>query len=242
MALTSPEFVGHEPPAKTLVLHCRLPGRRRWRLPAPHSLPMSASPSPASCRSDSCRPDSRRLLHRRAIAIEVFARDDGSFDVEACLTDVKTDDMRLGDDIRPAGEPVHDMRLQVTIDPRLTVMAAGSATLAMPYPGACDQHGQAYQQLVGLNLMQGFRRAVHERLGGVRGCSHLTELADLLPTAVLQAMAGSVVDPTHARADGSAPFQLDRCHALRSSGPTVALHYPRWHRADASPAEAAPSS
>ena len=27
------------------------------------------------------------------------------------------------------------------------------------------------------------------------------------------------------------PFQLDRCHALRTDGPTVAQFYPRWYRA-----------
>lgn len=184
-------------------------------------------------------PASRRLLHRRAIDVQVFARDDGQFDAEASLIDVKTDDVPLGDGIRLAGAPIHDMRLQVTVDKSLTVTAAGSTTRAMPYPGACDQHGDAYQRLVGLNLLQGFRTAVLERLGGVRGCSHLTELCLVLPTAVLQAMANSVFDPTEARADGSAPFQLDRCHALRSDSPTVALHYPRWHR---SPAQAASSS
>ena len=32
-------------------------------------------------------------------------------------------------------------------------------------------------------------------------------------------------------ADGAdAPFQIDRCHALRSDGPAVQTHYPRWYR------------
>lgn len=198
-------------------------------------MPPTPSPDP--------RPSAaRRLLHRRSITIEVFSREDGQFEVQAGLSDTKTHDIPLGDGVRRAGEPVHDMRLHVTVDPRLNITAAGSETLAMPYPGACDRHGDAYQRLVGLNLLRGFRREVHERLGGMRGCSHLTELADVLPTAVLQAMAGSVVDPTEPNADGSAPFQLDRCHALRRDGPTVALHYPRWHRAEAATADAATSS
>ncbi|WP_368855026.1 DUF2889 domain-containing protein, partial [Klebsiella pneumoniae] len=65
--------------------------------------------------------------------------------------------------------------------------AASSETRWMPYPGACDAHGNAYARLVGLNLMQGFRQAVQERLAGTRGCTHLTELCLVLPTAVLQA-------------------------------------------------------
>jgi len=115
----------------------------------------------------------------------------------------------------------------------LTVTAASSATLWMPYEQACGEHGDAYAQLVGLNLLKGFRQAVAERLGGTRGCTHLTELCQVLPTAVIQAMAGSVIDTREGDAAGSPPFQLDRCHALRRDGATVAKFYPRWHQSAA---------
>ena len=78
--------------------------------------------------------------------------------------------------------------------------------------------------------MQGFRRAVQERLGGVRGCTHLTELSQLLPTAIVQAFAGDVIDTQEPALGAAQPFQIDRCHALRSDGDVVALHYPRWFR------------
>lgn len=171
----------------------------------------------------------RRPLHRRALDVQVFARDDGLFDVEARLTDTKSHDVPLAGGLRAAGEPIHDMRLDLTVDAALTITAASSVTRWMPYPGACDEHGDAYARLVGLNLMKGFRQAVHERLGGTRGCTHLTELCQVLPTAVIQAMAGSVIDTREGDAGGNPPFQLDRCHALRRDGATVAQFYPRWH-------------
>lgn len=175
-------------------------------------------------------PVTRRLLHRRSFDVQVFARDDGLFDVEARLSDVKSHDVPLAGETRKAGDPIHDMRLRLTVDSTLTVTAASSDTLWMPYPGACDTHGNAYARLVGLNLMKGFRQGVTERLGGTRGCTHLTELCAVLPTAVIQAMAGSVIDTREGDMDGNAPFQLDRCHALRRDGATVAHFYPRWHR------------
>ena len=89
----------------------------------------------------------------------------------------------------------------------------------MPYPGHCDDHGDAYTKLVGLNLLKGFRQAVKERLGGTVGCTHLTELSQVLPTAVVQAFAGDVLDTREDSA--SRPFQIDRCHALRSDGAAV---------------------
>jgi hypothetical protein len=198
----------------------------------------------------------RRLLHRRALDVQVFARDDGLFDVEASLADTKTHDVPLAGTPRKAGDPIHQMRLLLTVDAELNITSATSQTLWMPYPGACDAHGDAYVRLVGLNLMKGFRQAVNERLSGTRGCTHLTELCQVLPTAVIQAMAGSVIDTRerpHAHATaaqpperaespsggpspsregdpaGPPPFQLDRCHALRRDGATVAKFYPRWH-------------
>ena len=175
----------------------------------------------------------RRPLHRRALDVQVFARDDGLFDVEASLTDTKPHDMLLAGVPRKAGDPIHQMRLHLTVDATLTVTAASSETLWMPYVDACAQHGDAYARLVGLNLMKGFRKAVLERLGGTRGCTHLTELCQILPTAVIQAMAGSVIDTREGGADGNPPFQLDRCHALRRDGATVAEFYPRWHQTPA---------
>lgn len=173
----------------------------------------------------------RRPMHRRALDVQVFARDDGLFDVEASILDTKPHDVPLAGTTRRAGDPIHDMHLALTVDASLTITAATSATRWMPYAGACDAHGNAYARLVGLNLMKGFRHAVIERLGGTQGCTHLTELCQILPTAVLQAMAGSVIDTREGDAVGNPPFQIDRCHALRRDGATVAQFYPRWHRA-----------
>jgi hypothetical protein len=170
-------------------------------------------------------------LHRRALDVQVFARDDGLFDVEASLVDTKTHDVPLGGQTRKAGDPIHEMQLHLTVDAALTITAACSDTLWMPYADACGEHGDAYAGLVGLNLLKGFRHAVAERLSGTHGCTHLTELCQILPTAVIQAMAGSVIDTQEGDADGNPPFQLDRCHALRREGATVAKFYPRWHLA-----------
>jgi hypothetical protein len=106
--------------------------------------------------------------------------------------------------------------------------------------GALRHDGPDYRKLVGLNLLQDFRKHLMARLGGVHGCTHITELATVLPTAAVQAFAGEVFktrDAAHQgleagekRAEEKQPWQLDRCHALRTDGPTVAQFYPRWYR------------
>jgi hypothetical protein len=177
----------------------------------------------------------RRLKHRRSIDVQIFARDDGLWEVDARLIDVKTRDLPMAAGLRPAGTPLHEMLLRLVIDTRLNILAAGAQTFWMPYPGHCGAYEQAdgsdvYARLVGLNLLKGFRAAVKERLGGIQGCTHITEMSQVLPTAVIQAFAGEVLDTREGSADGASPFQLDRCHALRSDGEVVRLHYPKWYR------------
>jgi Protein of unknown function (DUF2889) len=184
------------------------------------------------------QPASRRFVHTRSIRVQAFVRDDGLWDIEARLTDVKERDFMLATGLRKAGDPVHEMTLRLTIDADLNVRNAHAESTRVPYPGHCDQIGDAYRRLIGLNLGRGFRRAVQEQLGGTMGCTHLTELAGVLPTAAIQAFAGEVYRPSdraheptdsdHRVAD-KRPFQLERCHALRVDGPAVARFYPRWY-------------
>jgi hypothetical protein len=175
----------------------------------------------------------RRHVHTRSIRIDAYARDDGLWDIEAILIDTKSRDLQLASGSRAAGEPVHEMKLRITIDTDLNVRDAQADTSWVPYPGYCNQIEPAYKQLVGLNLARDFRGHVRERLGGTRGCTHLTELAAVLPTAAIQAFAGEAIPrpPRHAKAQTERkPFQLDRCHALVTTGPAVAKFYPRWFR------------
>jgi hypothetical protein len=175
----------------------------------------------------------RQLKHRRQIDVQVFSRGNGLWEVDAWLTDTKTRVANMIDGPRPAGTPIHDMLLRLVVNEKLDILEAGSETRWMPYTGLCSEHGDAYAKLVGLNLLKNFRGAVRERLGGVLGCTHITEMAQVLPTAVVQAFAGDVID-TRGDTEGAAqPFQIDRCHALRKDSEAVRLYYPRWYQSPA---------
>ncbi|MEO8938299.1 MAG: DUF2889 domain-containing protein [Burkholderiaceae bacterium] len=194
----------------------------------------------------------RRLVHTRSISAQVFARDDGLWDVEAELVDTKGGDFRLATGTRLAGEPIHHMRLKVTIDTSLHVVEAGATSVSVPYPGSCETIAPDYRRLVGLNLMRNFRRDVRLLFGGTAGCTHITELTNVLPTAAIQAFAGEVIRTRDASEDDPAPgpdalleqkpFQLDRCHALKSDGPAVAQFYPRWYRRAPDPSNDVPET
>ena len=136
-------------------------------------------------------------------------------------------EVTLAPGVRAAGMPVHDMWIRLTIDRKMNVIGAEACTDAMPYPPYCAGIAPDYAALAGLNLMRGFRMALHERFGLVRGCTHLTELLGQFPSAAIQVLAGEQRDNHD---DGRKPFQLDRCHALDTGGEAVRLYYPRWRR------------
>ena len=172
-------------------------------------------------------PSTRTRLHTRRVSYEGFRRDDGLFDLEGHLTDVKDHDYALLTGLRPAGVPVHDMWARVTIGTDFIVRSIDVRTDGMPYEGACDRIEAAYGKLAGASLLHGFRKALYDAMGGVRGCSHVTELLVHAPTAAIQMFAGlqREIEP-----GGDKPFQLDRCHALETTTDTVRRYYPQWYR------------
>ena len=169
----------------------------------------------------------RELTHTRRIRYEGYKRSDGLWDIEAHLLDTKNHDYHLKTGVRRAGQPIHDMWLRVTIDRSFTIHDALAAMDAVPYPGGCEKIPPAYRKLIGLNLTRGFRKRVWELLGTVKGCTHLTEMLNGLPTAAIQTFAGERQEEAE---DGTKPFQLDQCHALETTSETVKVWYPKWYR------------
>lgn len=172
----------------------------------------------------------RERAHRRSITVEGFVREDGLLELDARLTDVKDADYPIASGVRPAGEPVHDMLVRIAIDAEFSIVEVQVVSERVPYPGGCDTIGPAYRQLIGLNLIRGFRKTVGEMFADISGCSHVTELLYSLPTAAIQTFATFRRDNEDG---GRKPFQLDQCHALETSSETVRQFYPRWYRSEA---------
>ncbi|WP_322032408.1 DUF2889 domain-containing protein [Paraburkholderia sp. J76] len=192
-------------------------------------------------------PVPRQLRHQRAIRAVAYEREDGLWDIDACLTDHKPRDVPLAAGVRPNGLPIHELWLRITIDRKLNVVDAEASSDWVPYDGQCQNANPAYRALIGLNLLQNFRREAGRLLAGTVGCTHLTEMLGVLPTAAIQAFVGEVWDTSNGspgeapgpepgktaggnEAEGEKPpFQLGRCHALRFDGEAVKQFYPRWY-------------
>lgn len=172
---------------------------------------------------------SRKPLHTRSIRVQAYERDDGLVDLDAELIDFKGYDFeRLGGLTVKAGDYVHHMLLRITVDDAYTIVDVHADYEAAPY-ASCTAITPGYRDLIGMSLVKNFRGQVKARFGRTAGCTHMTELSLVLPTAAIQANAGrrrkqQAEDPNQQR-----PFQLDGCHALRTGGPEVLKYYPRWY-------------
>ncbi|MBI3708189.1 MAG: DUF2889 domain-containing protein [Proteobacteria bacterium] len=176
-------------------------------------------------------PVPREPIHQRRIECRAYRRQDGHWDLEGHLTDVKTYSFpnAYRGEIK-SGEPVHEMWLRLTIDEDLKVHAAEAVTDHGPFQ-LCPDITPRFAALVGLTIGSGWRRQIRERLGGVHGCTHLVDLLGPLGTTAIQAIM-----PIRARRRDAAPQRkpavIDGCHVWRSDGEAVKRHYPAYFTGD----------
>ncbi|WP_250479252.1 MULTISPECIES: DUF2889 domain-containing protein [unclassified Caballeronia] len=169
-------------------------------------------------------------LHTRQITLQGFRRADGLYDIEGHLRDTKSYDRDSHGVIVKAGDPVHEMMLRMTIGVDFVIREAKAESIIVPYVGHCETIAPDYRKLEGMKLAPGFMREIRNLFGGLRGCTHLTELIGAVATAAFQTMSEEI------NASGTMrPFQLDGCHALRTDGPLVKAFHPKWYEAPKRP-------
>ncbi len=133
-------------------------------------------------------PTRRKLQHRRSIECCAYLRDDGLWDVEAQMIDIKTETVPLP--LRgevAAGEPFHDLGLRVTLDQQLLIHQIEAFIDASPFP-ACARITESFRKLEGTRIGPGWHRQCKELTGGFRGCTHLNELLPVIATTAIQAV------------------------------------------------------
>ena len=123
--------------------------------------------------------------HRRTITIESYDVDVG-YEIHATLVDERPwadDDQQV--------RTLHSMGLVLTIDRETLIITDARAEMAAFPHRECPTIEPAFRALVGLSITRGYTRAVQDRLGRQRGCSHLEFLARAIGPAAIQTMASS---------------------------------------------------
>lgn len=171
---------------------------------------------------------SRKPVHTRKIEMNSFLREDGLWELEATLLDVKAYDFpKRNGSIKVAGSPVHNMTICLLVSEDGEVRDARAHYDDAPYEQNCSAIEKAYKGLIGLHLLRNFRNAVKERFSRTSGCTHMSELVVLLPTVFVQSL--SVSRNRKEAQSGKKPFQLEGCHALALTSPVVKEFYPEWY-------------
>ena len=185
-------------------------------------------------------PVERELLHLRDIALKGYHRADGNLDIEAHLVDTKS--YGFPSEHRgqvSAGEPIHGMWVRMTIDLDMNVLSCEASSDFTPY-AICPAAAPNFAALAGLKIGPGFNRAVHERVGGIKGCTHLREVLAQMATVAFQTLY-----PVRARKErearlangasgeppatpGKRPALLGTCHAYAPNSPVVKKRWPEW--------------
>ena len=176
----------------------------------PHSLSLAAS---------------RELAHTRRLEIGCYRREDGLWDIEGRLVDVRPTPYELLDRPRAAGEPMHDMWVRLTVDAEGIVRRAEAAMPAGAYRH-CHLVTPRYRRLEGLSIGRGWNRAVREAVGGTAGCTHLRSLLAQMASAAHQAVWDEQFERLRGSERDPGRQTIDTCYAYRSDGPLVAERYP----------------
>ena len=179
------------------------------------------------------QPVARRHLHTRAVTYTGFIRDDGLWEIEGEMTDVKTYDFtRTDGQEMPAGTPIHAMQIRLTVDDDMVIRAVATSMDHTPF-GECQQGNDPMQRMVGERMGPGWRQAIERHLGGVRGCTHLRELLFNMATAAYQTVFAwrerqQSEQGVERRHSAEPPYHLGRCIAWDTSGPATARYYPQF--------------
>lgn len=181
---------------------------------------------------DLSAPPARQPLHTRKVHCQGYIRDDGLFDIEGEIVDTKSypfDNHHRG--TVHAGEPVHHMRVRITVDNDLNIVEAEAVSLDTPYD-VCPFGALNFKRLKGLRIGPGYMRKVKERYGRSQGCTHILELMYPLGTTAYQTVY-PYLESKRQEEEGISEGEsmrpaalLNTCHAFSKHSPVVKHLWP----------------
>lgn len=206
----------------------------------PPDIPMTTPENTVTTPSAVTPPSvARKVLHQRQISCIGYEREDGLWDIDAHMTDIKSYDLLYPDGSvkTPTGVPLHSIRLCITVDSSLMIVNAKADTVRGPYQ-ECPAINDAYASLIGMKIGAGFINQVKKQFKGINGCTHLTELMGPIATTAYQTLWPVLEKGYQAKdqqfdgnpAEKPSPT-IDGCYALRSEGEAVQIRWPHFYEA-----------
>ena len=173
----------------------------------------------------------RKHVHTRTIDYRGYQRQDGLWDIEAHMTDTKTYEIKNNwRGKMKAGESLHEMFLRITIDDDFVIKDVIAITEHSPFE-ICPNIASAYKSLVGIQMGPGWRKAIRLKVGGIQGCTHLTELLFPMATVAMQTIWPLRKKNTNnlENEPKKRPTIIDTCHAWASDSSVVKENAPEYY-------------
>jgi len=134
----------------------------------------------------------RTKLHKRTIELDGYLRDDGLWEVEAELTDIKGYDVNLmRPGFVPAGEKFHNMTITIVYNDHYEILDVRTSMPATPFID-CPEAQVNYKALIGLQFKSGWMQEVKARLPRTSSCTHISEMLPAIATAAFQTRQGYI--------------------------------------------------
>ena len=175
------------------------------------------------------RPVARKLNHNRVIDCRGYERDDGLWDIEGHLTDVKayTWFNRAGSADLPAGVPAHDMWIRLTIDLDMNIHECVAVTDGSPYK-LCGDITPRFAQLKGHRIKRGWTRGLKEIIGSAHGCTHQWELLGRIAAVAYQS-TNIARQATRKHQPGEMPRTFNTCHMYTDKSDETLRRWPELY-------------
>jgi len=178
-------------------------------------------------------PQKRKHIHTRNIFCEGYRREDGLWDIEGHLKDIKTYPFKNNErgEIKP-GTPIHEMWIRLTVNDRFEIIEVEAETDYSPFK-ICRDITPNFKRLIGLKIGPGWRNRALKKVGGVDGCTHLVELLAPVATTAFQTIIpinnSRVADKDKNLNSDKVPRLLNTCHAFRSDGDQTKQLWPKFY-------------
>ncbi|MCZ4282184.1 DUF2889 domain-containing protein [Kiloniella laminariae] len=186
-------------------------------------------------------PVARKQQHQRLYDFQGYERDDGLWDIEGRITDVKP--YAFPNKFRveiQAGEALHDMSIRLTVGLDFVVKDIEAIIDESPY-AICPAITPNFRKIIGLSVGPGWRAAIRRAVGGTEGCTHLVEMLGAMATVTFQTLYPALLKQKEAQ-ENAAPREkpsspgekkrpgiIDSCHAYSAEGDVVREEWPDFY-------------
>ena len=124
-------------------------------------------------------------VHERKVEIKTYPLGEKEVIVEGWLTDKRLIEGYRWDGEKRSPEVVHRLGVIMRLGGwPLTILDAGAEMVNIPH-GQCGVTLSSVAKIIGIAIVAGFTEEVRRRLGGVKGCTHLTYLIVAMAPAAL---------------------------------------------------------